>query len=206
MWYFKVQVQCWQFTEVPSRYFCAGVLTIYMCVWFTSNQACKCPTGELHEGKAVYQQMRGIICSALHTLSVPLHWKASQLPSMLQVELDTWWKRIGLKEWTTAVIFTSWPKPQELCLQGPLRYRLPRLAPTIWGKLCPGGQRREVRRRDPPHIGLGTSLQLANSQDALHHKILPVIRFGWHGYRVSNNLKWYRYNIFNLLSLFVYKI
>ena len=65
MWYFKVQVQCWQFTVVLSRYFCACVNNIHVCmIHFQSSL--QCPTGELREGKAVYQQMRGIICSALH--------------------------------------------------------------------------------------------------------------------------------------------
>ena len=32
MWYFKVQVQCWQFTVVLSRYFCACVSNIHVCM------------------------------------------------------------------------------------------------------------------------------------------------------------------------------
>ena len=73
--------------------------------WFsTSRKVCRYPTGKPHEGKAACQQTWGTVCSFLCPWSTLLHWTTVRQPWKWQEVWDTWWKRIGLKGRTTAVI------------------------------------------------------------------------------------------------------
>ena len=73
--------------------------------WFsTSRKVCRYPTGKPHEGKAACQQTWGTVCSFSCPWSTLLHWTTVRQPWKWQEVWDTWWKRIGLKGRTTAVI------------------------------------------------------------------------------------------------------
>ena len=73
--------------------------------WFsTSRKVCRYPTGKPHEGKPACQQTWGTVCSFLCPWSTLLHWTTVRQPWKWQEVWDTWWKRIGLKGRTTAVI------------------------------------------------------------------------------------------------------
>ena len=69
-----------------------------------NRKVCRYPTGKPHEGKAACQQTWGTVCSFLCPWSTLLHWTTVRQPWKWQEVWDTWWKRIGLKGRTTAVI------------------------------------------------------------------------------------------------------
>ena len=139
---FKVLIQCWQFTVVLSRYFCASVLRKYMCtIHFQSS------------------------------LQMPNRWASRRKSSLSTNAGDNLFRfasiisPAALKSLSTAVE-----------VAGGVRYLV--IKDLIKGK-----------DNSKWHIGLGTSWELAYSQYTLHYKVLPIVRFTWHGYHIHNDFK-----------------